>query len=162
MLVSSWGLFMRPCVSSSFSGDNYISRLPEIKEATLLKLKPNIWTPFDTANCTLRNFVAGIVPRGYTMHPREENRCCVKGCRFALSLHCVTSPRRPRSRAIRFANCSVCYIGYILLEISLQRGEDFRESQDLEPSVLQNDGRILFDLRNSNCLLYTSPSPRDA
>ena len=84
------------------------------------------------------------------MHPREENRCCVKGCRFALSLHCVTSPRRPRSTAIRFANCSVCYIGYILLEISLQRGEDFRESQDLEPSVLQNDGRILFDLRNSN------------
>ena len=86
------------------------------------------------------------------MHPKrgEENRFYVNGRHFALSFHCVTSPRWPRSTGIRFTNCSVCYIGYILLEISLQRGEYFRESQELEPCVLQNDGRILFDMRNSN------------
>lgn len=74
--------------------------------------------------------------------------------RKRMSLCTVTSlrdiPEKASTRAIRFANCTVCYIRYILLEISLQRGEDFRESQDLELCVLQNDGRILFDMCNSN------------
>ena len=75
------------------------------------------------------------------MHPGEEKTTSL----------CTATSLRDISEKASIANCIVCYIGYILLEIPQQRSEDFRESQELvEPSVLQNDGRILCDIRSSN------------
>ena len=80
--------------------------------------------------------------RGKSLIRKRTSLCTVIGLRDI--------PKKASIDSYSFANCSVCDIGYILLQISQQRREDFREGRDLGLGVLQHDGRILCDMRSSN------------